>query len=52
MARGLLLSSRFPGGTGWQSLPPWLPQENTVWDMDVTWILAPPDVIPPVPPIR
>jgi hypothetical protein len=52
LARGLLLSSRFPGGGGWQSLPAWLPQENTVWDMDVTWILAPTDVIPPVPPIR
>ena len=52
MARGLLLSSRFPGGAGWQSLPPWLPQEHTVWDMDVTWILEPSDVIPPVPPIR
>jgi hypothetical protein len=51
-ARGLLLSSRFPGGAGWQSLPAWLPQEHTVWDMDVTWILEPSDVIPPVPPIR
>ena len=34
-----IMSSRFPGGGGWQSLPAWLPQENTVWDMDVTWIL-------------
>jgi hypothetical protein len=37
--KAAILSSRFPGGTGWQSLPPWLPQENTVWDLDVAWIL-------------
>jgi hypothetical protein len=35
----VVTSSRFPGGTGWQSLPAWLPQERTVWDMDVTWVL-------------
>jgi hypothetical protein len=35
----LVTSSRFPGGTGWQSLPAWLPQDSTVWDMDVTWVL-------------
>jgi len=37
--KATVLSSRFPGGSGWQSLPSWLPQENTVWDMDVAWIL-------------
>jgi hypothetical protein len=50
--RGMILSSRFPGGSGWQSLPGWLPQQNTVWDVDLSWILAPPAVIPPVPPLR
>lgn len=40
-ARGVILSSRFPGGAGWQSLPAWLPQQNAVWDLDVAWILAP-----------
>jgi hypothetical protein len=35
----VVTSSRFPGGSGWQSLPSWLPQERTVWDMDVTWVI-------------
>jgi hypothetical protein len=51
-ARGVIWSSRFPGGTGWQSLPAWLPQERVVWDIDIAWILAPPAVIPPVPLLR
>jgi len=49
---GTVLSSRFPGGNGWQSLPSWLPQEHVVWDLDIAWILATPQVIPPVPLIR
>ena len=49
---GTVLSSRFPGGSGWQSLPAWLPQEHAVWDLDIAWILATPQVIPPVPAIR
>lgn len=49
---GTVLSSRFPGGSGWQSLPSWLPQEHVVWDLDIAWILATPQVIPPVPLIR
>lgn len=52
LTRGVIWSSRFPGGTGWQSLPAWLPQERVVWNMDLAWILAPPAVIPPVPPLR
>lgn len=36
----LIVSSRFPGGAGWQSLPPWLPQEHDVWHVDVIWALA------------
>jgi hypothetical protein len=47
-----VVSSRHPGGTGWQGLPSWLPQEHVVWDLDLVWILRTPSVIPPVPPIR
>jgi hypothetical protein len=50
--RAKLMSSRYPGGEGWQSLPPWLPQERAVWNMTVTWILEPPAAIAPVPPLR
>jgi hypothetical protein len=49
---GTVLSSRYPGGSGWQSLPSWLPQEHVVWDLDLAWILPTPSVIPPVPAIR
>jgi hypothetical protein len=48
-ALALVVSSRFPGGGGWQSLPAWLPQEHAVWRVDVVWALAP--GIPPVPPL-
>jgi hypothetical protein len=51
-AAGLVTSSRFPGGSGWQSLPAWLPQDHAVWDLDVSWILKTPPVIAPVPAIR
>ena len=47
-----IVSSRFPGGGGWQSLPAWLPQEHAVWHLDLLWILSPPPVIPPVPAFR
>ena len=48
----ILLSHRYPGGDGWQSLPAWLPQEHTVWRMDVFWVLAAPATIAPVPILR
>jgi len=51
-AVAVIASSRFPGGAGWQSLPAWLPQEHAVWRMDILWVVPPPAVIPPVPPIR
>ena len=51
-ARGVVVSSRFPGGDGWQSLPTWLPQQNTVWDLDLFWILPASAPIAPVPPLR
>jgi len=48
----VLASSRFPGGSGWQSLPSWLPQEHAVWHLDVIWALAPPQPIAAVPTLR
>ena len=45
--QAVIWSTRFPGGTGWQSLPAWLPQEHAVWDMNLAWILTPPVVITP-----
>jgi peptidase M28-like protein len=50
--QAVVTSNRFPGGSGWQSLPAWLPQEHAVWDVTVAWILAPPAVIAPVAPLR
>jgi hypothetical protein len=50
--RGVVISPRFPGGEGWQSLPAWLPQQNTVWDLDVVWVLPAAAPIVPVPPLR
>jgi hypothetical protein len=49
--RAIVISHRFPGGSGWQSLPPWLPQERAVWTLAVAWALAP-AAIAPVPPLR
>jgi peptidase M28-like protein len=51
-AQALIVSSRFPGGSGWQSLPAWLPQEHAVWSLRVIWILGTPTAIPPVPPLK
>jgi len=50
--QAVISSTRFPGGSGWQSLPAWLPQEHVVWDVNLAWILAPPAVIAPVSPLR
>jgi hypothetical protein len=53
--RVLVTSWRFPGGTGWQSLPPWLPQERAVWSATAAWALpaaAPAPAIEPLPPLR
>jgi hypothetical protein len=43
-------SSRFPGGTGWQGLPAWLPQDTAVWSANATWVLLP-QVIPAIAPV-
>jgi hypothetical protein len=50
----IIISSRFPGGSGWQSLPGWLPQQNAVWHAELMWVLRPPATIAPVPtlPVR
>jgi hypothetical protein len=48
--QAVILSSRVPGGGGWQSLPAWLPQEHVVWDVSVAWILSPAAVIVPAAP--
>ena len=44
----------FPGGSGWQRLPGWLPQERTVWSATSTWVVpaATGTGIAPVPPLR
>jgi hypothetical protein len=43
-----------PGGTGWQRLPAWLPQENTVWTADSAWLLPAMSLraLEPVGPLR
>ena len=48
----VIWSTRFPGGSGWQSLPAWLPQEHVVWDVSLNWVLAPAAVIAPGAPPR
>ncbi len=50
--RAVIGSDRYPGGEGWQSLPPWLPQEHAVWNVSLSWILEPAAPIVLVPPLR
>jgi hypothetical protein len=47
-------SPRLPGGSGWQSLPAWLPQDTAVWSANATWVLpaSANAAIAPVPPLR
>ena len=46
--------SGIPGGTGWQRLPAWMPQDRMVWTTWATWVLDPsvPPPLEPVPPLR
>jgi hypothetical protein len=44
----LVTSPRLPGGSGWQSLPVWLPQDRAVWSAGATWVLA--NLLPPAAP--
>jgi hypothetical protein len=50
--RAVVYSSRYPGGSGWQGLPAWLPQEHSVWSLTIGWALAPSPAVAPVPPLR
>jgi hypothetical protein len=52
--RVAVTSARFPGGSGWQGLPAWLPQDTAVWSGNATWVLPQirPGAIAPVPPLR
>jgi hypothetical protein len=48
--RVIVTDSGFPGGTGWQRLPGWLPQERAVWTATATWVLPMP--VESVPALR
>jgi hypothetical protein len=50
----IVISSSIPGGTGWQRLPDWLPQDRMVWTATAAWQIRPGDgpAIAPVPPLR
>jgi hypothetical protein len=52
--RIVVSSSRLPGGTGWQGLPSWLPQDTAVWSASATWVIPATSgpAIAPVPPLR
>ena len=52
--RVLVTVAGLPGGTGWQRLPGWLPQETAVWSAAATWVLPVQSAsgIAPVPPLR
>ncbi len=52
--RVVVSESGFPGGSGWQRLPEWLPQERTVWAATSTWVVAAAQTaaLVPVPPLR
>ena len=52
--RVAVTSTRFPGGSGWQGLPAWLPQERAVWSANATWVIPATQGAPiaPVPPLR
>jgi hypothetical protein len=44
----------FPGGTGWQRLPSWVPGDHAVWSAAATWVVpaAARTLLEPVPPLR
>jgi hypothetical protein len=50
----IVTSAAIPGGTGWQRLPEWLPQDRMVWTATAAWQIRPADSvgIAPVPPLR
>jgi hypothetical protein len=46
----MVVSSRLPGGDGWQSLPAWLPQQRAAWTATASWAL--PVAFAPSTPLR
>jgi hypothetical protein len=45
--RVVVSSHRLPGGSGWQGLPAWLPQDRAVWSTEALHIVTPlPEVMP------
>lgn len=54
--RIVITSNRLPGGSGWQSLPAWLPQDTAVWSSSASWVIPAYQGtlhrIEPVPPLR
>ena len=52
--RVAVTTNGFPGGSGWQRLPAWMPQDRAVWSAFSTWVLDPsvPKPIEPVPPLK
>jgi hypothetical protein len=52
--RVMVTSAGVPGGTGWQRLPAWLPQDAAVWTSTATWVIpaASAPEIAPVPALR
>jgi Peptidase family M28 len=50
----VVTESGFPGGSGWQRLPDWIPQDHAVWTTSATWVVRAdtPRPIEPVPPLR
>ena len=52
--RVVVTESGFPGGSGWQRLPDWIPQDHAVWTTSATWVVRADALRPiePVPPLR
>lgn len=52
--RVAVTTSGVPGGTGWQRLAPWMPQDRMVWTAWATWVLDPTVPLPlePDAPLR
>jgi hypothetical protein len=39
--RVVVTESGFAGGSGWQRLPEWMPQERAVWTTSASWVVTP-----------
>lgn len=47
--RVVISSRRLPGGSGWQGLPTWLPQDRAVWTTEALHIVTPLPEVAPIP---